>query len=121
MVEMSRGGSPTTMVGDNLRICGRCHKVLPISEFQVWIDNRGRVPIKRFNSYCKKCKREHHQELYTEHMSDPSYREKIRKWGRNQYHRIRERIKVDEEFAKKTQAQRHRYYLKRKRRKNNNG
>lgn len=79
---------PKPLIVNGKKFCTKCKKWKPLCEYAQWTDNRGLVPIHRYQSQCKECKRKCAKERY----EDPAYREKCRKYGR-EYYRTKCRMK----------------------------
>lgn len=86
----------TTMVGGSQRVCGKCHKTLPLTEFRKWTDNRGAVARVRYESYCKSCRKAYMKKIYKDKTS-PYYQHE-QESSKKAYGYVKARRKRDPEY-----------------------
>lgn len=79
-----------TIIYDMTKICFKCKEHLLVTEFTVNEYNKS-----GYSSYCKSCMRKNRAKQHADIKSDPIKLAEHRKWGREYYHKNKERIKLN--------------------------
>lgn len=72
------------------KLCFKCKYILSATDFNINEHNKSGL-----NSYCKSCMSKNRSKQHADIKSDPVKLAEHRKWGREYYHKNKERIKLN--------------------------